>query len=124
MTTLYAVRLALFLRYCGVTQINITPFKLQDAAEASILAHERLSDSGERILVVTNFTPVPHEEFRLGVPHEGTYQLLLNTDDNKYHGSGFEVLNSVTSEEVASEGLEQSIHLRLPPLATVFYKLD
>ena len=70
-------------------------WRLQDAAEASILAHERLSDCGERILVVTNFTPVPHEEFRLGVPHKGTYQLLLNTDDNKYHGSGFEVLNSV-----------------------------
>ncbi|EGU53013.1 glycogen branching enzyme [Vibrio orientalis CIP 102891 = ATCC 33934] len=99
-------------------------WRLQDAAEASILAHERLSDTGERILVVTNFTPVPHEEFRLGVPHKGTYQLLLNTDDTKYHGSDFDALDSVMTEDVTSEGLEQSIQLRVPPLSTIFYKLN
>ncbi|RTZ17949.1 1,4-alpha-glucan branching protein GlgB [Vibrio aquaticus] len=98
-------------------------WRLQDAAEASILAHERLSDNGERILVVSNFTPVPHDEFRLGVPLEGSYELLLNTDDSKYHGSGYQVQVVVESQQVESEGLSQSLSLSLPPLATVFYKL-
>ncbi|WP_428775960.1 1,4-alpha-glucan branching protein GlgB [Vibrio sp.] len=98
-------------------------WRLQDAAEASILAHERLSDSGERILIITNFTPVPHENFRLGVPLAGEYQLLLNTDDSAYCGSSFEVKTTVKSEKVESEGLPQSLSLRVPPLATLYYKL-
>ncbi|MGX1926429.1 1,4-alpha-glucan branching protein GlgB [Vibrio sp. NH-7] len=98
-------------------------WRLQDAADASILAHERISESGERILVITNFTPVPHESFRVGVPNAGRYELLLNTDSSEYCGSGFEVLAAVESDETESEGLAQSLTLRLPPLATVFYKL-
>ncbi|NVD08575.1 1,4-alpha-glucan branching protein GlgB [Vibrio sp. JPW-9-11-11] len=98
-------------------------WRLQDAADASVLAHERLSDSGERILVISNFTPVPHNEFRLGVPLQGTYQLLLNTDDAKYHGSDYQVLDTVNTEAKESQGLAQSLTLKIPPLATVFYKL-
>ncbi|MFM2581763.1 1,4-alpha-glucan branching protein GlgB [Vibrio fortis] len=99
-------------------------WRLQDSAEASILAHERISESGERVLVVSNFTPVPHEHFRLGVPAQGQYSLLLNTDDAKYNGSGFEVKEVAEIEAVQSEGLDTSIELKLPPLATVFYKLN
>lgn len=99
-------------------------WRLQDAADASILAHERISEAGERVLIITNFTPVPHEEFQLGMPVDGEYQLLLNTDDEKYGGSGFEVLSSAKTEAVESEGLPQSLLLRIPPLATIFYKLN
>ncbi|MDG3085857.1 1,4-alpha-glucan branching protein GlgB [Vibrio hannami] len=97
-------------------------WRLSDAAEASILAHDRISEDGERILVVTNFTPVPHEKFRLGVPVKGEYKLLLNTDDEKYNGSEFNVYKTRSTQDVESEGLEQSIELKLPPLSTVFYK--
>lgn len=99
-------------------------WRLQDAADASILAHERMSDSGERILIITNFTPVPHQAFRLGMPFKGEYQLLLNTDDRHYGGSGFEVKNRVLTENVESEGLDQSILVCVPPLATLYYKLE
>ncbi len=99
-------------------------WRLQDAADASILAHERMSDCGERILIITNFTPVPHQAFRLGMPVKGEYQLLLNTDDRHYGGSGFEVKNRVLTENVESEGLDQSILVCVPPLATLYYKLE
>ena len=88
------------------------------------MAHERISESGERVLVVSNFTPVPHEHFRLGVPAQGKYSLLLNTDDTKYNGSGYDVKEVVEIEAVQSEGLNTSIELRLPPLSTIFYKLN
>ncbi|MGR5288457.1 1,4-alpha-glucan branching protein GlgB [Vibrio maritimus] len=97
-------------------------WRLQDAAEASILAHERISEDGERVLVVSNFTPVPHEAFRLGVPLAGRYELLLNTDDSLYAGSGFGVAQVAETETVESEAQPQSLSLRLPPLSTVFYK--
>jgi 1,4-alpha-glucan branching enzyme len=99
-------------------------WRLQDSAEASVLAHERISESGERVLVVSNFTPVPHEHFRLGVPAQGKYSLLLNTDSTDYAGSGFEVKQTAEIESVESEGLDTSIELRLPPLSTIFYKLN
>lgn len=98
-------------------------WRLQDEKDHSILAHERISEAGERILVITNFTPVPHEEFRLGVPNKGQYKLLINTDDKKYAGSGFKVTKTLKTEDKVSEGLDQSLSLRLPPLATLFYKL-
>ncbi|NAX37603.1 1,4-alpha-glucan branching protein GlgB, partial [Vibrio sp. V27_P1S3P104] len=97
-------------------------WRLQDEAQASIIAHDRLNAKGERILVITNFTPVPHEAFRLGVPQAAKYQLLLNTDSAVYGGSDFAVLESVTTEAVLSQDLDQSLLLRIPPLATVFYK--
>lgn len=97
-------------------------WRLQDAAEASILAHERISEAGERILIISNFTPVPHEAFRLGVPLAGKYELLLNTDDRQYAGSDFGTVQTAVTESVESEAQPQSLALRLPPLSTVFYK--
>ncbi|CAM2779436.1 1,4-alpha-glucan branching protein GlgB [Vibrio diazotrophicus] len=98
-------------------------WRLQDAADISVIAHERISDKGERILAITNFTPVPHEHFRLGVPNEGRYELLLNTDSGHYSGSDFETVTVAETERVKSEGLDQSLLVRLPPLSTLFYKL-
>ncbi len=98
-------------------------WRLQDAYEDSILAHERISAEGDRILVITNFTPVPHTKFRLGVPNKGRYDLLINTDAKKYFGSGYKVVKSLNSEDIESEALPQSLCLRLPPLSTLFYKL-
>ncbi|CAH0528688.1 1,4-alpha-glucan branching protein GlgB [Vibrio hippocampi] len=97
-------------------------WRLQDAADASVLAHERISENGERILVISNFTPVPHDSFRLGVPLAGRYQLVLNTDDTQFAGSGFSVIETAQTEKVESESQPQSLQLCLPPLSTVYYK--
>ncbi|MGX9416433.1 1,4-alpha-glucan branching protein GlgB [Vibrio sp. WJH972] len=99
-------------------------WRLSDAAEISILAHERMSEDGERILVITNFTPVPHDAFRLGVVSKNSYSLLLNTDNEKYAGSGFEVNGTLKPDSIESEGLPQSVMIKLPPLSTLYYKLQ
>ncbi|WP_038184508.1 1,4-alpha-glucan branching protein GlgB [Vibrio rhizosphaerae] len=99
-------------------------WRLADAAEISLLAHERISESGERILVISNFTPVPHDDFRLGMPVQGHYRLIFNSDDEEYHGSGYRVVSAAQTEPVASQGLTHSLLLRIPPLATVYYKLE
>nr|WP_086938552.1 1,4-alpha-glucan branching protein GlgB [Thaumasiovibrio occultus] len=92
-------------------------------AEQSVIAHERLSDNGERILVVSNFTPTPRENYRLGVPvTEGQYRLLLNTDSSTYWGSDAPVEAELDVADVPSHGLAHSVTLTLPPLATVFYR--
>ncbi|MGL4192090.1 MAG: 1,4-alpha-glucan branching protein GlgB [Vibrio sp.] len=96
-------------------------WRLQDDADLSVIAHERMDETGQRVLVITNFTPVPQQAFRLGVPQGGRYQLLLNTDAKQYHGSDYSVLQQVSTASVVSQGLDQSLLLHLPPLATLFY---
>jgi len=98
-------------------------WRLQDEAEMSVLAHERLGDNGERILVISNFTPAPRENFRLGMPVSGEYELLLNSDAHFYGGSNYAVISEVKTEAIESQGLPQSISITLPPLSTIFYRL-
>lgn len=95
-------------------------WRLMDDAEQSILAHERFALNGDKVLVISNFTPVPRLGYTLGVPQAGQYELLINTDSEEYWGSGVAV-NAVTpTQVVSSHGLDNSIVIDLPPLSTVF----
>jgi 1,4-alpha-glucan branching enzyme len=70
-----------------------------------------------------NFTPVPREGYRIGVPAAGRYVEALNTDARTYGGSG--ITNDVrTAEAIEAQGKPYSIALHLPPLATVLLRYD
>jgi 1,4-alpha-glucan branching enzyme len=90
--------------------------------DASVVAFARHARPDERSLAVavSNFTPVPRPDYRLGVPQLGTYTEVLNTDDPGYGGSG--VANGpLRAEEVTAHGKPYSIVAHLPPLATVIF---
>lgn len=90
-------------------------------ADQSILSMVRkTSDGTQKVYVVSNFTPVPRDEFRLGVEDEGEYELILNTDDGNFWGSSYHVQQKLTSESHAYNHQAQSIRVNLPPLATLF----
>jgi 1,4-alpha-glucan branching enzyme len=90
-------------------------------SQNSILAYARQNNSGETIIIVCNFTPVVREGYRLGVPEEGTYQEILNTDALEFGGSG--VVNEARdSEPTAWQSQPHSIIFTLPPLAAVYWK--
>lgn len=92
-------------------------------AEQSIFSFARFAKkAADTVIVVSNFTPSVYHKMRIGVPEKGTYQVVLNTDDSKYGGSGFEVAQSTPSKKVALHDLQHSIELNIPPLATVFLK--
>ncbi len=86
----------------------------------SILAFERRAEGHRPVVVVCNFTPVPRPEYRIGVPVAGPWGELLNTDDERYGGSGAGNPSSIVSEKVESHGEEQSIELSVPPLGACF----
>lgn len=79
------------------------------------LAFARWSDTGECLVSITNFSPVPHENYSLPLPLPGKWVEVLNTDDLAYGGSG--VMNT---EINATEGAPTG--LRVPPLATIWLK--
>ena len=90
-------------------------------AQQSVLAMVRKSnDAKQKIYMVNNFTPVPREDFILGVEDPGNYEIVLNTDDEKYWGSRYALEQNLVSQNHGHNGLPHSIHLKLPPLATLF----
>jgi 1,4-alpha-glucan branching enzyme len=67
-------------------------------------------------------TPVVREDYLIGVPYEGTYLEVLNTDSGIYGGSGKGNLGRVISRPFGMHGLPCSVNLTLPPLAAVVLK--
>jgi 1,4-alpha-glucan branching enzyme len=90
-----------------------------DDADVSVIAFLRRGASGSVALVACNFTPVPRESYRIGVPRGGRWYERLNSDAADYGGSGQGNLGALDSEAVAAHGQSQSLQLRLPPLAIV-----
>ena len=84
-----------------------------------MLSWLRRDKHGGFIVCVTHLTPVKRDRFRIGVPEEGSYKVVLNTDDEQYGGSGAgaQTVVSVKSEQ---HGRPYSIELTLPPLGTLF----
>ncbi|MGH7545418.1 MAG: 1,4-alpha-glucan branching protein GlgB [Gemmatimonadota bacterium] len=72
------------------------------------------------VLVVANFTPVPRHNYRLGVPHAGTWKELLNSDAKDYGGSGQGNFGGVETAPFRYHGRPYSITLTLPPLGILF----
>jgi 1,4-alpha-glucan branching enzyme len=71
---------------------------------------------------VSNFSPVPHESYRIGVPYAGRWREILNTDADVYGGSGVGNAGEVYAEDRPSHGFGSSTTLRLPPLGTIWLK--
>ncbi len=92
-------------------------------ADASVYAFLRKSKSDKScVLVVLNMTPCPREGYRLGVPHAGAWQEILNSDGREYGGSGVGNGGAVNAEEIASHNHKQSLKLTLPPLGAVYLR--
>lgn len=87
----------------------------------SVYAFLRLG-GGLPVLVVCNMTPVPRHHYRVGVPEGGFWEELVNTDAAAYGGTGLGNGGRVEARAEASHGMEHSLSLTLPPLATLFLR--
>ncbi len=93
---------------------------LADAAAESVLAFVRRGGPGDApVVVVCNFTPVPREGWRIGLPHAGRWREIINTDAAEYGGSGLGNLGGVDADDGGWHGQPASASITLPPLATV-----
>lgn len=93
-----------------------------DDAINSVYAWLRWSKDGEPVLVVANFTPVPRQAYRVGVPFAGRWTELLNSDADTYAGSNYGNGGGAFTEEVPSHGQAMSLELNLPPLAVLILR--
>jgi 1,4-alpha-glucan branching enzyme len=86
----------------------------------SVFSYLRMAGD-EHVLVVLNFTPVPRQNWRVGVPRLGKYREVFNSDSEHYGGSNVGNLSAVQAEPVACNGLPASVQINLPPLAAVIF---
>jgi 1,4-alpha-glucan branching enzyme len=91
--------------------------------EQSVLSFLRESKSkDDMLLVICNFTPVLRRDYRVGVPSEGCWTEVLNSNRKEYGGSGQSTLGNLVAEPVPFHGRDHSLSLTLPPLGILVLK--
>ncbi len=94
-----------------------------DDSDHSVLTYMRLRKDGSSPLVIAcNFTPVPRRGYRVGVPNEGHWSEVLNSNAAIYGGTDEGNFGGKMSEAIACHGYPNSVLLNLPPLAMVVLK--
>ncbi|KMQ51085.1 glycogen branching enzyme [Chitinispirillum alkaliphilum] len=93
--------------------------------EQSIIGFIRKGkEPSEYVLVMCNYTPVPRENYRVGVPLKGFWKEIFNSDAKEYGGSGIGNSGGVHTEEDPWHGEDYSVMMTLPPLATSIFKIE
>ncbi len=93
-----------------------------DDKEGSVYSMARFSDD-ETVLAIVNMTPVERFDYWLEAPKEGTYKLILNSDDKKYSGEGAIVNEELVTDNETAE-FKNRIRVTIPPMSVLYYKLD
>jgi len=95
-----------------------------DSRHSVVSFIRRAKDGEDFIVVVCNFTPQPHSHYRIGVPEQGYYREIFNSDARDFNGSNMGNLGGKWSEDWSYHGHPVSLDLTLPPLAVIALKLD
>jgi len=91
--------------------------------ENSVISYVRKGENpDDTLLIVLNMTPMPRQDYRIGIPTAGTYYEVFNSDSVDFHGSGVGNPNAMQSEETSWQGRPQSLRLNIPPLGAVVMK--
>jgi 1,4-alpha-glucan branching enzyme len=92
--------------------------------ENSVVTFARFGKSEDDVsIVVCNFTPALHYTYRVGVPKEGKWKEVLNSDDKRYSGTGL-TNGSVETTSTPYHGKDQSLVIKLPPLGITIFSLE
>ena len=93
-----------------------------DANDAlnNVFSFLRTGSDGSTVACIANFSAVPHEGYRVGLPAAGTWTEVLNTDAEIYSGSGVGNLGAVEAVSDQWHGQPASATLRVPPLGTLW----
>jgi 1,4-alpha-glucan branching enzyme len=95
-------------------------FRDTDKSVISFIRYSKESD--DHIIVVCNFTPVPRQDYRIGVPDECFYREILNSDSSDYWGSNVGNSGGVQADATPWHGKPCSIKIVIPPLGVLYFK--
>ncbi len=96
---------------------------VSDDRDNSVIAFRRTDKKGESLIAVCNFTAVPRDSYKIGVPCKGSYDLVFSSDNKIYGGAGYAKKRVYKTKNIPMHGEKQSIDLCLAPLSTIYLKL-
>ncbi len=99
-------------------------FSWIDANDSSnnVFSFLRTGSDGSMLACIANFSAVPHRDYRVGLPVDGSWQEVINTDADMYYGSGVGNLGSIDADDSPWHGRPASAVLQLPPLGTIWLR--
>ncbi len=94
-----------------------------DDADRSIFSYIRYSSDGKNnFLCIFNFTPVERKDYRVGVPKNKKYKLVLNSDDLQFGGKNTQGKAYYPAEKIGCDSREYSIAFGLPGYGAVIFR--
>ncbi len=93
-------------------------------SEQSVFAFMRKSAGSAPVVVVSNFTPVPHSDYALPMPEKGIWREMINTDSENYRGTNTGNKGKIIARAGGGNGGPAIAQLTLPPLATLILRYD
>ncbi len=94
-----------------------------NSANKSLLSFMRKGKKEEDTLVIIcNFTPIPHKAYKLGTPSGGSWQEIFSSDNAKFGGEGRNNKTAKQAKKEAVDGQEHYISVTVPPLSISVYK--
>lgn len=92
------------------------------SANETIIVFLRKDNEGNNLLIVCNFADSPRNDYKIGVPFEGMYKEIFNSDAEKYGGFGIVNPRVKSSKKSECDGREDSIKIKVPPLSVMIFK--
>ncbi len=93
--------------------------------ESNTFSWVRADSDGERIAAIANFSPEPWRAHRIGLPIEGRWVEIFNSDGDQYDGTGsFANSEPVVATALGHDGLPASATIVVPPMGAVFLRYE
>jgi 1,4-alpha-glucan branching enzyme len=86
----------------------------------SVFAFQRMSGD-KQIVVICNFTPVAHADYKIALPENGKLSLILNSDDKEFGGEGSSIKKTTSTVKKAFNGMDYYASFKLAPLSVQYY---
>jgi 1,4-alpha-glucan branching enzyme len=122
LNTMYRGQPALYQRdfeNAGFSWVDCT-----DSQRSVVSFLRRGRNPGDELLIVCNFTPVIRENYRVGVPREGFWKEILNSDAPLYGGSGQGNYGGLEATPLPIHGQSFSLNMTLPPLGVLVFRRE
>jgi len=96
-----------------------------DDAGGNIFSWLRYDGEGQMIACITNFSSEPRPDYRIGLPAEGVWKEIFNSDAEVYDGTGqIGNLGQVTAHPIPAHGFDDSATVTIPPLGAVWLRFE
>ncbi|MFV0304251.1 MAG: 1,4-alpha-glucan branching protein GlgB [Moheibacter sp.] len=118
---LYRTEKALFKK-----QFEHDGFEWMEVSDDENCIYSYIRKSGNKkddLVIILNLTPVTRKNLRIGFPQHATWKCILNSDSQKFWGTGIEI-DFVNTQKQTYKGYKYSAKVTLPPLSGMVFKIE